>query len=73
MVLRVADFLVLVSSYSKFNIFSMISPTLVPFGLNSGDTLLPSADDDSFGPYLLDPPLVIYDTVETQFYVSMYH
>ena len=43
-----------------------------PFGAANGDVVAPRVIDVSFGPTLLDVPLVLFNNAETNVYVSSY-
>ena len=43
-----------------------------PFGAANGDVVAPRVVDVSFGPILLDIPLVLFNNEETNVYVSSY-
>ena len=43
-----------------------------PFGVANGDVVAPRVFDGSFGPTLLDVPLVLFNIAETNIFVSSY-
>ena len=43
----------------------------LPFGEVNGDMLAPKADDRSFGPVELATPLILFNSIETNLYVSL--
>ena len=42
-----------------------------PFGEVFGDTIAPNEDDGSFGPIQLPTPLILFNSIETNIYVSL--
>lgn len=51
--------------------YSVIATSdLIPFGSAAGDSQLEPGDDQFFGPFDLEVPVVVFGTPETRFFVS---
>lgn len=45
----------------------------IPFGETNNDTMVTRADDSSFGPIMIDTPVVFFQRMETSYFVSGSH